>query len=292
MKRKIVRQGAATLMVSLPAKWARDHGLDKGDEVVIDEDNQTLIIRTEESSKKEYKAKINVSDLAPLTNVVLIDLYIKGVDELEVIYDKPEILKKYQLSTINELIGFEIIKQTHNSILLKDISDENQNIDELIKRIFFILDSMIEELVEAIEKKQSLDPIIDIDTSVNKFANFCLRIINKKGYPEIKKSAHIYSIVRQLEEIGDDYKSIAKAIRDKEKPDKNQVAVLKQSRLQLQYFKDALFNFNMENALKFARKYEDIKTMIKEKNRIDFLLHRLNHSIIQMNHPLLVMNLS
>ena len=292
MKRKLVKQGAATLMVSLPSKWIRQNKLDKGDEVSLEEDNQNLVIKVSEETKKEQKAKIDVSDFFPLTNVVLIDLYIKGVDELEITFDKPEIVQDYQKRTINELIGFEIIKQTHNSILLKDITGESsQEIDAIIKRIFFIINSMVEELIEAIEKKQSMGPIIDIDTSVNKFVNFCLRILNKRGYPENKKTTHFYGIVRQLEEVGDSYKEIAEAIKNGEKTDKNQLEIIRETRKFLEIFQEALFSYTQEKAVEFARKYESLKLKIKDKSPMDFLILNLIKSIIQMNHHLLVMNL-
>lgn len=292
MKRKLVKQGAATLMVSLPSKWAKENSLGKGDEVNIEEENQNLIIKVTEDTKKEQKAKIDVSNYAPLTNVVLINLYIKGIDELEITFNKPEIIKEYQNRTIPELIGFEIIKQTNNSILLKDITGENtMKIDDIIKRIFFVIDSMIEEFVEAVEKQQGMDPIIDLDASVNKFTNFCLRALNKKGYPDRKKTIHIYGIVKQLEEVGDVYKSIAQAIKEKEKIDKHQLEIIKETKNLLELFKEALFNFNQERAVQFARKYEDIRSKIKGKTHIDFLLAQLNQTIIQMNHFLLVMNL-
>lgn len=291
MKRKLVKQGTATLMLSLPSKWIKQNNLSKGDEVEIEEENQNLIVKLEESSKKEMKAKVNVSDLSPLTNVFLINLYIKGFDELEITYDKPEIAREYQKRTINELIGFEIIKQTNNSLLIKDISDENQDVDELIKRIFFILESMADEFSEAVDKKQNMDPIIDIDTSVNKFANFCLRILNKRGYKEHQKTHHYYGIVKQLEEIGDVYKSIAREIKGGAKIDKHQLEILNDCRKMLELFKELLFGFSRDKAIQCAKKYEQIKSKLKNKNKIDFHLNQLNHSIIQMNHYILVMGL-
>ena len=33
MKRKLVKQGAGTMMISLPTKWIKENNLDKGDEV-------------------------------------------------------------------------------------------------------------------------------------------------------------------------------------------------------------------------------------------------------------------
>ena len=44
MKRKLVRLGGNTLMVSMPAKWVKMHSLSKGDEVYIEQDGEMLAI--------------------------------------------------------------------------------------------------------------------------------------------------------------------------------------------------------------------------------------------------------
>jgi phosphate uptake regulator len=116
--------------------------------------------------------------------------YIKGVDELELVFSEKGIAKKLQSEILGELLGFEIIKQSNNSLLIKDITGtEKREINDFVNRIFLILDSMAEELVLSIEKKEDLSPIIEIDNSVNKFCNYCLRILNKYGYEDRTKTS-------------------------------------------------------------------------------------------------------
>jgi len=290
MKRKLVKQGAATLMVSLPAKWAKENGLDKGDEVNVEEDGKRLVIKLSEETKKEQKAKINVSNYTPLVNRVLMALYIKGIDELEVTFSRPEEIKDFQKRVINELIGFEILQQSNTSMTIKDISgSDSQEIETIIQRIFFIIDSMIEEFSEALEKKQSLDPIIEIDSSINKFVNFCLRMLNKKGYPELHKTPQIYGIVTLLEEIGDVYKKLAQESQ-KTRISKEQVEILNDTRISLRLFKELLFHYEKQKAVDFSEQYLKIKEKIKNKNKIDFLLGQLNDTIIWLNSYLLVIS--
>ena len=292
MLRKIVKQGTSTLMVSLPSKWAKLNNLDKGDEVSIEEDGQKLIIKLKEEKKKDKKSKIDLSGYSPLINRVLLSLYIQGVDELEITIENFDSIKDFQKRVVNELIGFEIIKQTNNSALIKDISGiSDQEIDDIVKRIFFVLNSMVEELIIAIEKKESMQPIIEIDASINKFANFCLRILNKKGYKDSKKTPHFYGIVSILEEIGDLYKNIAVALDKKEKLEKVQLEVLKETKESLNLFEGLVFNFNKEGEVEFAKKYEKIKGKIKGNNKMDFLLYQVNESLVRMNNYLLVMSL-
>ncbi len=288
MNRKIVKQGAATLMISLPAKWAKAQNLDKGDEISIEESGENLILTTSHAPKKTQSEKIDISNYSPLVNRVLIAQYIKGTDELEVTFSNPQEIKDFQRRVVNELIGFEIIKQSHSSMTLKAITESDiQDIDDLIKRIFFIIDSMIEELVTSLENKKDLEPVIEIDSSINKFVNFCLRILNKKGYKDNRKTSNIYGIVSQLEEIGDIYKSIAKT-SEEIKPDKDQISVLKETRKSLKLFEENLFKFEKEKAVQFAKNYISIKNKIKNKNKLDFYLFQLNEQIVKMNNHLLV----
>src|SRR3989344_163359 len=202
--------------------------------------------------------------------LVLISFYIKGIDELEVKFSDAKEISDFQKRVINELIGFEIIKQTNSSFIIKDIASvDNQNIDEVVNRIFLILDSMAEELVNSISKKQDLKPIIDMDSSINKFVNFCLRILNKKGYIRFDKTLQMYSIVSLLEEIGDLYKKISLELqKNKNLANNDVVSMIRELKEFLHLYHRLLFNFNKKEAVVFANKYEVIKKKLKQKNTV------------------------
>jgi len=290
MKRKLVKQGAATMMISLPAKWIKQNKLDKGDEIDLEEKDRNLIISTEKI-KGGTKEVVDISGMLPLVNRTIMSYYIKGVDELEVKFKEREEIQDFQKRVINELLGFEIIKQSQKSFLLKDIAGtELQDIDSIIKRLIFIIDSMIEELIEAIDNNQDIQPVIEIDSSINKFANFCLRMLNKKGYKKLDKTSQIYSVVSLLEEIGDLIKRIAISIENKEKVEKNNLNILKLIKQQINLFKQLFFNFEKKELINFAKNYEQIKSNIKGKTKIDLYLHELNDTIIRLNNHLLIIS--
>ena len=54
MKRKLVKQGTTTLMISLPSKWLKNNALNKGDEIEISDDQNGLII-TKGAAKQQKK---------------------------------------------------------------------------------------------------------------------------------------------------------------------------------------------------------------------------------------------
>ena len=54
--RKLVKQGTATLMVSLPAKWIKQQELEKGSQVEVEENNES-VSEVIESSRKRYTVR-------------------------------------------------------------------------------------------------------------------------------------------------------------------------------------------------------------------------------------------
>jgi len=292
MKRKLVKQGAATMMISLPSKWIKEFNLDKGDEIDLEESGKDLIIRSGKSIQEKTKSIINISEFKPLGNRAIVSLYNKGVDELEINFKDPEDVKKFQNKVINELLGFEIIRQTQNTLYIKKIAESEEiDIDDLIKRIFFILDSMFEELISALEKKQSLDPIIATDSSVNKFSHFCMRRLNKKGYKDFSKTSQVYGLVYDMEKIGDAIKGIAEEYKESVKASKQDIEILKKIKNLLNMVKNLFFNFNPEDTVKISLEYKKIKGLIKGKGLIAYYLFDLNRSIVSLDNHIFVISL-
>jgi phosphate uptake regulator len=291
MERKLVKHGEFTLMVSLPSKWIKNNKLDKGDKINLEQTGNTLSITSEKISSEKSNKTIEVSGLSPLINRYLVAQYVKGVDELEIKFKHPKEIVDFQNRVINELLGFEIIRQSQNSVLIKDLTGiSNQDIDEVIKRIFFIINSMFEELLIALEKKQTLSPVIQSDISINKFCNFCLRLLNKKGYKDFEKTSQVYSIVEGLEEIGDTIKYFAKELERNRKIEKNHLVVIEDLKKSFDLFEDLFFNFSDEKSVEFAKRFESTNKKINKKNSVDFYLYDLNMNIVKMINNLLAMN--
>ena len=49
-----------------------------------------------------------------------------------------------------------------------------------------------------------------MDNSINKFSNYCLRLLNKKVYIKDNKSPLYYYLIKSLEELADKYKDLYK----------------------------------------------------------------------------------
>src|SRR3989338_5912601 len=95
MKRKVVKQGAATLTISLPSKWGKKFDLKNGDELNLEEQGDALIV-TNKNIKSLKQRQIDISDLFPLINIALVKAYQHGHEEIKLVYNNPELLEACQ----------------------------------------------------------------------------------------------------------------------------------------------------------------------------------------------------
>jgi len=114
MKRKIVKQGTATMTISLPASWIKKFNLNVGDELGIEEVGNKIEISTEKAMG-ETKAEIDAEKLGDFTKTDLSHLYIAGYDEIIINFKDKEVLKQMQ-ERVPDCIGYEIIDQSVNKV--------------------------------------------------------------------------------------------------------------------------------------------------------------------------------
>lgn len=297
MRRKAIQLANKTIVVSLPAKWVKQQGIKKGDEIEVEEGDSRLFLSTE-SKPSEIKKTINIDEYGPMKNRIVLSNYLQGVDELELIFNKTEEIKEIKERVVNELIGFEIIKQTANSLILKDISGfSEQDLNRIISRIFLIIESTSKELLEALENKQEdLNHIISIDKETNRMAYYSIRILNKREHEEIKKLPILYSTILLLEKIGDLYRDLARYIMGNNiKLSKEDLENLKLISELFLIIKKLYFNFKKEDLVNLYSSYENIKKRIfsnLEKRKSDARLYmyysHLILEIVSINNDILL----
>jgi len=208
MKRKLVQHGPTTLITSLPSKWVEKYSLKKGDEINIEEKGPILEISTEKSMAVRAQ-KIDIRHLSEsLVWRYLLSLYRYGIDEIIVTHENQfDLLQKIT----DQLIGFGIVKQENKVVTIKDLSGVSEtDFSQVYRRCFFLLLDMAEQSHALHKKKQSLEPIIQMDRNMNKYVDYCLRVLNKRGFTDPRKTSLYYHTITQLEYLGDLYSLIAK----------------------------------------------------------------------------------
>lgn len=264
MKRKIIKLGTATLVVSLPSKWTKKFNLKQGDEVETKEEEKRLIISTRKEFEIE-KTTIDITNLKPLINYSISGLYMKGVDELRVESKDPELIERLQEHPISQLIGWEIVEQGKDYCIIKNVSGESpMEFKTIIRRIFLIIKSIAEEIEQAVEKgKTDLSHINAIDTNANRFTFLCARKLNKIGYTEFKKTPVMYYLVIMLEATGDLYRDLANYITEKKvKFNKKSIELFKKVNGFFNNYQKLFFDFNQKDAADLDGRYRKFRKEI------------------------------
>ncbi len=139
--RKLISFGKTSFIISLPKAWVVKNNLVKGDLIAVEEDNGQLVLSPGSQKGKEIikKGKLDLTNLPTLKRRLICAAYLKGYDELEIIYDKPDYIQVIQ-KTIPEFAGYDIIKQGTNRCIIKQISKPTQNeFENVLNRLFLIL---------------------------------------------------------------------------------------------------------------------------------------------------------
>jgi len=210
IKRKIVLHGSSTLTVSLPSSWAKKHGVRKGDELNVEEHGRELRIGTEKSVGLGRK-KVEIDNFKRLGKHNIASSYRQGFDEIQVVCRDAKQIKEIRDLMSREITGFEVVRQDSEGLVLKDLTGHNKNeFDIAVRRMWLLVIDLSRESLEAIKEgdSQRLSNVKILDQSVNKFCNYCLRILMKNGHSDFKKTPLYYHFVKSLEEIGDRYKDI------------------------------------------------------------------------------------
>ena len=303
MKRRVVKHGSATLTISLPIKWVKKYGIKPGDELDIEEEKGNLIITTSRDVSQVHASVLNIEKFGLIGIRALCALYRSGCDVIRVNYSNPRIISEIE-EFVPQLPGFEIMSQDESSCTLKEVSipTRTDDIDDIIKRTFLVLISVAKDVEENVDKpnnNEALRTLCKRDATINKFCNFCRRILNKKGISRIKDAPMIYYMLEALENLGDEYKYFCRMLIDEKAYIDNpkMMALIKDTNKILENFFYVYFKFNDDNARKFQENaranIEKITQYHKSKNAqeiiyLDFFA-RITGQLIQMMGPLLAM---
>lgn len=286
MKRKVIQLAGKTLVVSLPSKWAKQHGVKKGDELEIEEQGSKLGIKTD-TTKETTKKELNCDKLEMLTRRSLLRQYHEGTDEIQANFSNPKKIQDIK-EYLDELIGYEIVKQGNNYAVISDVTGQKQqDFDQIMRRLFLLLKGIIEDSITALQQKdrEAMQNIILRDEEINKFTHFCLRALSKQNTKEDRKNAY-FTIIYTLERIADDYRNMIKQISQAKKmPDDS---TIKLCQMVLEFY-TKIYEFTFDNKLITAKEIALTYAQLREKTRKNmetnstqtgFYLHAITNALI------------
>ncbi len=208
MKRKLIKIGDSTLLLSVPREWVKANNLMKGDEIEISQDNEKLVIWPEAKAKKE-NIVLDVTGFKELTARLLYSMYRRGLDEIELRSSEPMFIDNIKKVVWGETVGFEIIEQGKGYCKIVNVSGKIEDFDNIIRRLFLVTLTMGEEMKSSLRKGSGFQNILYLETESNRLTSMLLRAVNKYGSYGFRKIGPLYYIVQEVERIGDQYKYMA-----------------------------------------------------------------------------------
>lgn len=213
-KRKVNLVGQNTLTVSLPSKFISENNIEKGDELYSSFEKNEITFSLEERKSVDKEITINIDDFSYATlTKSLITLYITNYNKITLLHSGDEIVyfknnKKLNLhSTIKKLvsrfIGAEIILQTPKKTEIECfLNNDNEDLEKIEKRIYFLLKDTFNELINSIGDNFSEfnDLAYDYHDNIDKFINYFLRKLDSsdKSEEEKKVAYSFYSFISTL----------------------------------------------------------------------------------------------
>lgn len=289
MKRKIIRQGHNTLTITLPSEWTKKLNLEAGNEIELVEKSEGMLLTAEKSNGKLKKAEINLGEMdLPTIWKYFMAVYREGYDEvlvkfnpelkvdspykffaqhkLDIKYGKESKKKgalEFLYELVNRFIGFEIVDYGKDFVLIKDMSEPTyKEFDNSLRRVLLLVQQMSDETSIAIKtnKPKILSHIHDVDINLDKFHDYCVRVLNKKGNGETRKNSILFSILYLLELVGDEFKTVSHhLVNDFPKTDwKNVIDVSESIKQQIDLLYDLFYKFDL-------KKINDISKIDKQR---------------------------
>jgi len=262
--RKIQFTGKSTYIVSLPKKWVTSLGLKAGSQIIVSQQNDSLILTPKEtatSSHQPAEAVLTISskDNPDTIKRAIVSLYLVGYNFIKV-RTKEESIGTIQRNAIKELtrkklVGTEIISETSNEIKLQILlSYPELSIENALRRMCIIAASMHNDAIQVLKDmdKKLAQEIIQLDDEVDRFSLYIIRqlkaavqsgrILKDIGLSSPRDCLGYRVIVKFVERIADHAARIAENVLSlEEKPSEAVFQILyEMSTLAKNVFEDAI----------------------------------------------------
>lgn len=190
MKRKLVKQGAATMMVSLPSRWIKENRLGKGDEIDMETAGRGLLISSD-AAKAKAETEIVLTGLTEsLIRTMIGNSYRMGYDKVKVNFGSDRQFKILQETIKENLLGFDIIKKEKDFCIIESITEPSiEQFDNIIQKIFYNSLALFEITEKRLKNGKADENYEDVETRITQYDNFCRRVMAKKGF---EKNAQLF----------------------------------------------------------------------------------------------------
>jgi phosphate uptake regulator len=206
-KRRVVKSGKSSCVVSLPKKWIEDNKIRSGDYVNLTIEDNIVKISKDSFDSDTYESYMTITEKQRESlEKKIISAYLTGFHRIVV--HIPDGINKYIndiQKVVDNLFGVEIIRTDDKKIWIESmIKDEDVPIQDLISRMVFLTKYMVKSSLEYIETgdKDLARMIKDAENQTDKIHLTLIRNI-VKTHPNTATALLEYRIIRALEIICD-----------------------------------------------------------------------------------------
>ena len=185
MRRKIQQLGSSTLAVTLPAEWTREQSLSKGDELIVqrDENGGSLLVVPERPKATEATATIDADSLTPesMRRAVLAQ-YVLGRQLIEVESDGPFDPAVFDAiaETERQLMGLGVVEEGIDTVAIRCSVDPGDfELPTLMERLWRTEATMRTETVDRLlaDDLDAARRAVDRQRQVEKLFYLFLRLV-------------------------------------------------------------------------------------------------------------------
>jgi len=298
-KRRTIGLGKSTLVISLPSKWVKKTGVKAGNYVNLTEDKRGLLyLSTEDLEAKESEVKIEIPPFFESEGIrkVLQSSYISGYDKILVVTKESTKISKDVEEAVKDLIGFEIVNQTHDSFTIKDIGGKSsEDIGNLVRRSFYIVMELSKDSLDAFKSKNNntLKDLAKRNYAVEKLCFFSMRQLNKSIY-DVAKIPASFAFITLTQRLADLYSDVCNQATnfDEEKLRAEVVSLWDHTNCVICHIFEDYHKIKFESFLPLFKKRKEIgkitdKLISKSKDVNSIKLILLFQQIIEICHELM-----
>jgi phosphate uptake regulator len=280
--RRVQITGGSSYVITLPKEWIKQTNIKKNDQIGISQQpDGTLIISPTMTDQKIQKIKIfNVNERTNKNFILrqLVGAYIAGYNSIKIVSSEkmPSKIRDSIRKFTQITIGQEVIEETDNSILIKDLLNPlEMPFNSTIKRMHILVKNMHEDSINAlISGNKNIHEEISIrDNDVDRLYwliarqhNILLQnmgLAEKKGIT-IRMSLAYFLISKKIERMGDHVVKIAQNttnITSSDLSDKIKTKIQSASDLALDIFNKSIGAFFRKDITESNKNIDYVKNL-------------------------------
>jgi len=294
--RSLQKTGGSSSTITLPKSWIVSNNLEKGGIVEIYTGNHSQLILKPAADKVNHKSVLSINYLTEAQIIrEIIGIYVSGVEEIHISAKSIEHEQRSLIRNISyKLIGFELFDEYSDGMILKNVANSTISAREYVKKMFGIIRSMYDDIIQAIntsDRKIAKD-IIERDVEIDRIHLTIKRQFNIMldtmigGKPDDLTISDLYYYTLaalRLERIADHIVRIAHTIivlekRQSIRLNKFELSDVKKVGIYIDILPKVLFDLDKISAHKILDAYDEIvknefiNRTINEKPSINILI--------------------